>query len=71
MKEKYHVFWELLLILASILMFRSAWLLLDQYFNTEMLWVLLFVGIILGAISFYVINRHTEYKTSKKSKKRK
>ena len=33
MKGQYHIFWELFLIIASVLIFRSGRLLLDTYFR--------------------------------------
>ena len=62
MKESLHVFWELLLIAASILMFRSAWLILDKYLGTAYVELLLIAGVLAGVVSLYVLNRHTETK---------
>ena len=62
MKESLHVFWEFVLIAASILMFRSAWLILDKYLGTTRVELLLITGVIAGVVSLYVLNRHTETK---------
>ncbi|MCL2134364.1 MAG: hypothetical protein FWH37_02255 [Candidatus Bathyarchaeota archaeon] len=45
---------ELVILLASVLVFRSTWMILDQYFGSEYVEILLAVGIIvtiLGLIS--------------------
>jgi len=60
MKEQYHIFWELILILASIFIFRSIWILLDVYFGTTFLIPFLIIGIVLSIPPLYVLNRHLE-----------
>jgi len=61
MKNKsYLVFWEMVLILASILMFRSVWLLLDgiEWMTRPAgLWASLAVGVIVGAVALAALNR--------------
>jgi len=61
MKNKsYLVFWEMVLILASILMFRSAWLLLDgiEWMGRPAgLGVSLMVGVSVGAVALAALSR--------------
>ncbi len=61
MKNKsYLVFWETVLILASILMFRSAWLLLDgiEWMSRPAgLGLSLVVGVIVGTVALAAVNR--------------
>jgi len=61
MKNKsYLIFWEMVLILASILMFRSAWLLLDgiEWMNRPAgLGLCLAVGVIVGTVALAAVNR--------------
>lgn len=61
MKNKsYLVFWEVVLILASILMFRSVWLLLDgiEWMRRPAgLWISLAVGVIVGTVALAAVNR--------------
>ena len=54
------VFWEMVLILASILMFRSVWLLLDgiEWMGRPAgLGVSLAVGVIVGIVALAAVNR--------------
>jgi len=58
--RSYLVFLELVLILASILMFRSVWLLLDGIAwmsHPAGLWVSLAVGLIVGTVALAAVNR--------------
>ena len=61
MKNKSHlVFWELVLILASVLVFRGLWLLLDkvEWMNHGAgLWASLTVGVIVGIVALVAVNR--------------
>lgn len=58
MKERYHIIAELTLIVASIFIFRSVWLLLDLYLNTDFLLPLLIFGILLSIPPLFFLNRH-------------
>lgn len=52
--------WEMLLLAASILVFRSAWLLLDRLVwasSAKGLAILLGVGALLAVVAFRAINR--------------
>jgi hypothetical protein len=60
MKEQYHIFWELILVIASVFIFRSGWLLLDMYFATTMLIPLFILGILLSIPPLFILNRHLE-----------
>lgn len=58
MKERYHVFWEMMLIFASILIFRTIWLLLDKHLDDSLLLPSLAIGIIIAIPSLYILNKH-------------
>lgn len=58
MKEQYHIIAELTLIVASVFIFRSVWLLLDLYLKSDFLLPLLIFGILLSIPPFYILNRH-------------
>jgi hypothetical protein len=53
------VFWEVILILASVLIFRGAWMLLDMILRDDMmsLTIELVLGTIVATIAVYVINK--------------
>jgi len=61
MKNKsYLVFWEMVLILASVLVFRSVWLLLDRIewmSRPAGLWTSLTVGVTVVAVALATMNR--------------
>jgi hypothetical protein len=53
------VLWELALILASVLIFRSAWTIIDRVnpMNSELgLWGSFILGVVVAAISLFVLN---------------
>jgi len=55
MKPIKHVIWELILVLASVLIFRGLWLLLDSvvdFNSTRFLIASLIVGIFLAGLAF-------------------
>jgi hypothetical protein len=57
------VFWEVVLILASVLMFRGAWMLLDLILGKDdlRLWVMeLALGIAVATISVHRINKRAK-----------
>ncbi|MBI4146344.1 hypothetical protein HY489_03325 [Candidatus Woesearchaeota archaeon] len=68
MHEGWHVVWELMLILGSVLIFRSIWLLLDITFGNRALGLLLVLGFVLAIPALYVLNNHLEdyYKKKKR-----
>ena len=47
---------EVVLLGGSILVFRSVWMLLDQYFGNSNLWPLLVVGMVLAVLGLLLIN---------------
>jgi predicted signal transduction protein with EAL and GGDEF domain len=47
---------EFVLLFASVLVFRSAWLLLDEYLGNSNLWLLLGIGIVLTVVGLVVVN---------------
>lgn len=54
MEKRKHIFWEILLLIASVFVFRGAWILMDTYslFNTiEILWLSVIIGCILFGIA--------------------
>ena len=51
---------EMILLGASILIFRSVWTLLDQYFGSSNLWPMLIIGIVLTIFGLIIINHEVE-----------
>jgi hypothetical protein len=53
------IFWEAVLILASVLVFRGAWLLLDRFLGYEETALIssLIIGIALSSASLYGLGR--------------
>ena len=54
MEKRKHIFWEVLLLIASVLVFRGLWIILDRtlWFNTiELLWASVIFGSILFAVA--------------------
>jgi hypothetical protein len=68
MHETWHVVWELMLILGSVLIFRSLWLLLDINFGTRELGLLLLLGFVMVIPSLYFLNSHLEDYYKKKTR---
>ena len=60
MKWQYHILWELVLIIASIFIFRSVWLLMDIYLGSSYLIPLLIIGILLSIPPLYILTVHFE-----------
>jgi hypothetical protein len=57
---------ELLLLLASILVFRSTWTLLDEYFGKSNLWPMLGLGIVLTVFALILLDYEVRYELEKK-----
>jgi len=57
---------ELLLLFASILVFRSAWTLLDEYLGKSNLELMLIIGIVLTVIGLVVIDYEVKCELEKK-----
>jgi len=56
MKKRKHVFWETILILGSVLVFRSLWLLMDKvpFLSDKSVLIISFLlGLFLTGIGFY------------------
>ena len=65
MKEQYHIIWELILVVASVFIFRSLWLILDANFGANLLIPFLLIGILLSIPPLYILNRHLEDRKKK------
>jgi divalent metal cation (Fe/Co/Zn/Cd) transporter len=57
---------ELLLLFASILVFRSAWTLLDEYRGKSNLWLMLVLGIILTVLALILLDYEVKCELEKK-----
>ncbi len=57
---------ELLVLFASILVFRSAWTLLDEYLGKSNLWIMLITGIILTIIALVLLDHEVKCELEKK-----
>ncbi|HME87428.1 MAG TPA: hypothetical protein VKE88_03385 [Candidatus Nanoarchaeia archaeon] len=60
-REAEHLALEVTLILASVLIFRSAWILLDKvpaFSDTSVLIGMLIVGIVFTIVGFEALFRH-------------
>ena len=57
---------ELLLLFASILVFRSAWTLLDEYLGKSNLWLMLVLGIILTVVALILLDYEVKRGLEKK-----
>jgi hypothetical protein len=57
---------EFVLLFASILVFRSAWTLLDEYLGKSNLWLLLILGIILTVLALIVLDHEVKCELEKK-----
>lgn len=57
---------EIILLLASVLIFRSLWTLMDQYLGYSNLWIFLVVGVILTVVGFYIVNYEVKCELQKK-----
>ena len=57
---------ELLLLFASILVFRSAWTLLDEYFGKSNLWPMLGLGTVLTVAALILLDYELKCKLERK-----
>ena len=57
---------EFVLLFASVFVFRSAWLLLDEYLGNSNLWLLLGIGIVLTVVGLVVVNYEVKCELRKK-----
>ncbi len=60
MKTVNVVIGELVLLFASILIFRGIWTLLDQYLGYSYLVEMVFVGVVLTVAGLVLLNREVE-----------
>ena len=61
---------EFVLLFASVLVFRSAWLLLDEYLGNSNLWLLLGIGVVLTVVGLVVVNYEVKCELQKNRIKR-
>jgi hypothetical protein len=57
---------EFVLLFASVLVFRSAWLLLDEYLGNSNLWLLLGIGVVTTVVGLVVVNYEVKCELQKK-----
>ena len=57
---------ELLLLFASILIFRSSWTLFDEYLSKSNLWLMLVLGIILTVLALILLDYEVKCELEKK-----
>jgi len=60
---------EFVLLFASVLVFRSAWLLLDEYLGNSNLVLLLVVGVVLTVVGLLFVNYEVKCELQKKNSK--
>jgi hypothetical protein len=53
---------EIVLLLASVLIFRSLWLMLDEYFGSSNLPLMLAVGIVVSVLALLILNSEVNRK---------
>jgi hypothetical protein len=53
---------EIVLLLASVLIFRSFWMLLDQYFGSSNLLVMLIIGLVISVLALVLLNHEVKTK---------
>jgi len=61
---------EIILLAASVLVFRSAWTLLDEYFGKSNLWLLLLIGVVLTVVGLVIVNYEVKCEFQKKKQKK-
>ena len=59
---------ELVLLFASVLVFRSAWTLLDEYFGKSNLWLMLVLGLVLTVFGLVIVDYEVKCQLEKKTK---
>jgi len=59
---------EFVLLFASVLVFRSLWLLLDEYVGNSNLWLLLGIGVLSTVVGLIVVNYEVKCELQKKNK---
>jgi hypothetical protein len=56
---------EFVVLVASVLVFRSVWMLLDQHFGYDYLGVMLIVGLIVTVLGLVLLNKELSLKQKK------
>ena len=51
---------ELTAVIASVFIFRSLWILMDEYFGYSYLLLFLVVGLVLAVLGFILLNREVK-----------
>jgi len=59
---------EMILLIASVFVFRSLWLLLDEYLGYSNLLVMLVIGLVFTAIGLYILNYGVKCELEKNQK---
>jgi len=57
---------EFILLFASVLVFRSVWLLLDEYLGDSNLWLLLGIGVVITVVGLVIVNYEVKCELQKK-----
>lgn len=59
---------ELVVLAASVLIFRSLWTMLDQYFGYAHLEIMLVIGIVVTILGLIVLNHEVKCELEEKRK---
>ncbi len=59
---------EMILLVASVFVFRSFWLMLDEYFGNSNLLAMLIVGVIFTIVGSFVLNHEVKCELEKNQK---
>jgi predicted membrane protein len=59
---------EMILLMASVFVFRSLWLMLDEYFSNSNLLFMLIVGVIFTIVGLFVLNHEVKCEMEKNQK---
>ncbi len=59
---------EIIILLASVLIFRSFWTLLDQYLGYSNLELMLIIGVIVAVLGLILLNYEVKNELAKNSK---
>ncbi len=59
---------ELILLVASVLVFRSAWIMLDEYFGKSNLGLMLALGIVFTVIGLILVDYEVKSELEKKQR---
>jgi uncharacterized membrane protein len=57
---------EFVLLFASVLVFRSAWMILDEYLGDSYLLLLFGIGVVLTVIGLVIVNYEVKCELQKK-----